>query len=245
MKKQYLLIPGFPPVSEYYKEWAAEIEAKYSDVCVEYADTDLFFSKKLNYVEYNEIAIKHYENVILKLFSTGPVTIIGHSTGGYFALRLLERNKQKIEKIVLICPYIGNSTMNFFKYAVVTYWIDRFLPLSQSVSLFINLFKKYFKYLNELSLREINVYFRFGFKQNTYFNKTKFNTKPFEGGHDKIIFYYVKDDTWCPESTIELLKSLSCQSRELPISHGFILNKNERAIMAQEIFGANIDNHDN
>lgn len=135
--------------------------------------------------------------------------------------------------------------MDFFKYAVVTYWIDRFLPLSQSVSLFINLFKKYFKYLNELSLREINVYFRFGFKQNTYFNKTKFNTKPFEGDQDKINFYYVKNDTWCPKSTIELIKSFSCQFQELPISHGFILHKNEREKMAQEIFDTNIDNFAN
>lgn len=45
MKKQYLLIPGFPPISKYYREWATEIEAKYSDAHVEYADTDLYFSK--------------------------------------------------------------------------------------------------------------------------------------------------------------------------------------------------------
>jgi pimeloyl-ACP methyl ester carboxylesterase len=232
MNKNYLLLPGFPAVASYYKRWAEEIKSKNTITQVLYAESDVLFSKKLDFKEYDQAMISHYENMFLSL--SGPITIIAHSTGGYFALKILERHPEKIEKVILICPYIGNSTVKFFKYASIPYFIDRLFPLSQTISLFISLFKRHFDNLNKLSTKELNVYFRFGFKQNTCFNKIPFDINKISKFKEKIFLYYIKNDKWCPSSTIELLKPIS-NSKQLSIAHDFIIYEDQRHRMIEEL----------
>lgn len=238
MKKSYLLLPGFPAIANYYKKWAKEIEMNYPKLQVIYAKSDVLFSKDLNFEEYNQAMISHYERILLKL-KNSKTTILAHSTGAYFALKLLEKHPEKIERIVLIHPYIGNSSVNIFKYANIAYTIDRFLPLSETTAAIINYLSTHLKDFKKVSKKDLNVYFRFGFKQNTYFNKILLDTRLISKYKDKILFFYTINDKWCTNKTIQLLKSIS-KSKKILLPHDFIIYKKQRNEMIKELKNSSV-----
>jgi pimeloyl-ACP methyl ester carboxylesterase len=111
VKKPHLLIPGNPAVAEHYRSWIREIESRHGCASVTYASSHVLFSRRLNYLEYEAAMRGHYEALLLGLGSEEKVTVLAHSAGAYFALRLLEAHPERIERVVVMFPYIGYSTI--------------------------------------------------------------------------------------------------------------------------------------
>lgn len=142
MKKTYLIIPGNPTVASYYQSWKKEIENWNKDADVMYANSYVLFDRKLDYVAYSLAMLGHYEKLLLELKSDDKVIILGHSIGGYFALKLLEKHPEKIEKVIVMFPYIGYSTLKSLKFIRPLYLIDQVFPLVEIIAMCKNLFEK-------------------------------------------------------------------------------------------------------
>ncbi len=232
--KTCILIPGNPAVASYYLDWIEEIKGTSPLLDVVYASSHVLFDKKLNYVEYDQAFRNYYENILLGLKPTQKVTIIAHSVGGYFALRMLEKLPDRVEKIIIMFPYIGYSTIASLRYIYLPYIIDRFFPLVEFISKFKNILMRRDKYVQEISSEELRANLRFGVKQCEYFNRTKFNVESVLKSINKINFIYTDNDRWCPSAAIELLQSVSHHQR-VDLPHDFITNKEARLRMIEKI----------
>ncbi len=234
IKRECLLIPGNPAIERDYKLWMQEIQDRNKDVHITYATSYVLFDKKLNYSEYNIAMRRHYEELFLQLHTAEKITIIAHSAGSYFACRLLEKHADRIEKIIIIFPYIGYSDFKILEYVSIPYVLDRFFPLVEILSHFKNLFKKWEKDILSISSKELVANLRFGLRQCRYFNKNKLDLAAISMNKQKMYFMYTKNDKWCPTKTIELLKPIS-HHKELTIPHDFIAQASTREKMTDEI----------
>lgn len=232
MKKTYLLIPGNPAVASYYYSWMDEIKSANPDIDITYATSYVLYSKKLNYVEYDLAMRKHYEDMFLALDASNKVTIIAHSVGSYFALRLLEKYPDKIEKVILAFPYIGYSSIKSLNFLPILYWIDRVLPLVEIISRFKRFFTVFGQDVHNISSTELTACLRFGVRQCVYFNDNKFDICMVASQKDKIHLIYTEGDRWCPIETIELLKPIS-KFQKVNIPHDFIVRDEYRQEMAK------------
>lgn len=88
--------------------------------------------------------------------------------------------------------------------------------------------------MRNISNKDLTACLRFGVRQCTYFNDYMFDTHIVSSYKDKVNFIYTKNDRWCPEKTIELLKPIS-KYKEVALPHDFILRKDERLQMIDEI----------
>lgn len=234
MKITHLLIPGNPAITNCYTKWVEEIKKSNDSVNILYDASPAFFNKNLNFEEYNKAMFGHYEKILLKLTLNDPIKLIAHSVGGYFALKLLEKYPEKIQDVLLIYPYIGNSTIRSLRFVGLFYTIDRLLPFTETLVKFKNLLETYYKDLKYVSKEELNTCLRFGLKQCTYFNIHIFDTTKISAYKEKIKFIYNTDDRWCPESTIELLKPIS-KFDIINLPHDFILKEDNRTKMTQAL----------
>jgi pimeloyl-ACP methyl ester carboxylesterase len=239
MKKQCMLIPGNPAVAEYYQEWIGEIEAANPDLEITYASSYVLFDKKLDYAQYDQALREYYGNILLGLSSIRSsseesagqqVTIFAHSAGAYFALRLLEKFPEKIEKVVILFPYIGYSKYFLMHFVYVPYIIDRFAPLVEFISKYKNILLARTRYIREISSEQLKANLRFGVRQCVYFNGTKFPTEEVAMSKDKIDFIYTEHDRWCPPVAINLLKKVSLPIK-VALPHDFITTKEHRLKM--------------
>ncbi len=232
MRQTCLLIPGNPAIERHYRSWIKEIETQ-RQVEISYATSYVSFSRRLDPVEYDKAMCEHYESLLLQLSSSDKITVIGHSVGGYFALRLLERYPGKIEKVIILFPYIGYSTIKWLRYIWPLYFIDRFFPLAEIVSSGKNFFRKWYQDTEGISNQELTACLRFGVRQCAYFNKHAFDTRSVSLNKEKIYFVYRENDPWCPKETIELLKPIS-NYKEVHLPHDFIERDNQRIKMIEE-----------
>ncbi len=227
MNKKYFVIPGNPAVAGEYISWIDEIKKEKPDLDVSYATSYVIFDRKLNYKKYHDEMIHHYEQTICKPDNPEKIILISHSAGSYFALRLLEKYPEKIEKIIILFPYIGYSTIKLLNFVYIPYYIDRLLPLSETVSACKNILKLWYKDIVNISKTELTANLRFGVRQCTYFIKNKFDIEKIKGYKDRIFFLYAKEDKWCPEQTINLMNPV-CTHQETLVPHDFIVSKEHR-----------------
>lgn len=245
MKKPCMLIPGNPAVAEYYQEWIGEIEAAHPDLAVTYASSYVLFDKKLDYAQYDQALRDYYGNILLSLNGEGKdagdgqanqkVTIFAHSAGAYFALRLLEKFPEHVEKVVIMFPYIGYSKYFLLRFVYLPYIVDKFSPLVEFLSKHKALLLGWVDHIERITSDQLKANLRFGVRQCVYFNRTKFPTEAVAAYKDKIDFIYVEGDRWCPPVAIDLLKKVSLPVK-VDLPHDFITTKENRLKMI-EILG--------
>lgn len=233
MKKNGMLIPGNPAISSYYQKWIEEIELANPLLNITYASSYVLFSKKLNYIQYDQALREYYGKILLELSKEDKVTLIGHSAGSYFVLRLLEQFPERIEKVILLFPYIGYSKYNLLNFVYLPYVLDKFLPLVEVISKYKNILLRYEKDIQNISSEQLKANLRFGVRQCVYFIDKKFPVEAIAYLKDKVNLIYAKNDKWCPPKSIELLKKVSKQYREVDLPHGFISNELNRLKMIE------------
>jgi pimeloyl-ACP methyl ester carboxylesterase len=230
MKKKCLLIPGNPAVASYYLSWINEIENQNKNIEIAYSTSYVVFDRKLSGSEYAKAIIEHHEKSLLALPSSEKITIIGHCIGGYIALKLLEKYPERIEKIIILFPYIGYSEIPSLRFIRPFNFVDRHFPLVEILARYKNVFQKWKKEVVNIPKNELIEYLRFGLRQCTYFTTYKFDPTPLSLQKDKIHFLYIQNDEWCPSTTIELLKPIS-HPQQVAIPHDFIVDKDQRQKM--------------
>lgn len=233
MNTDYLLIPGNPAVESYYTSWIDEIKKRNKDMNIRYATSHVMFSRKLNYLEYENAMFAHYEKILAES-PAEKTTLIAHSAGSYFALRLLEKYPEKISKVIIIFPYIGYSTIKSLNFVEVPYVIDRLFPLAETIAFCKNIIGTWDEHARNISKKELAANLRFGVRQCAYFNRYKFDTNKVLKYKDRIHFIYTEPDKWCPPVAVNLLKQVS-DFKEVQIPHDFISSIENRSKMTEVV----------
>ena len=233
--KTCLLIPGNPAIESQYRAWMQEIEHRHPSIHIVYASSYVLFSRRLNYLEYDQAMTAHYEHIFLGLDASEKIILLVHSVGAYFAFRLLEKYPDKIKKVIVLFPYLGHSHIPLLKLISIPYWIDRFFPLAEIVSACTQLFRGKCKdSTSNISTKELTACLRFGVRQCMYFSKYIFDIQSISQYAHNIQFIYTDNDKWCPEETIGPLKSFSKSTKTI-LPHDFIQIPKYRLAMIEEL----------
>jgi pimeloyl-ACP methyl ester carboxylesterase len=228
------LLPGNPAVADHYRDWMREIESAHPEVAMSYSTSYTLFPRRLGDTAYERAVRAHHEATLLSLGAEGPVDIIAHSVGSYFALRLLESHPERVRRVTIIFPYLGKSNIWWMRFIWIPYALDRFVPLAEAVSWCKRLFQLRDPEARNISRRELVACLRFGVRQCEYFRRCAFDFGGVAPFREKIRFLYTEPDRWCPPETVEALKPISAH-RRVSIPHDFIVSPTHRAKMIQEL----------
>jgi predicted alpha/beta hydrolase family esterase len=231
----YLLIPGNPPAVHFYEEWKNEIELSQKDFIARVSSYGPLtkhhsISSKLDeMINHHHEQLEKFHQQVFK-----PVTIIGHSLGGFVALKLLEKSPAMVKEVILLHPFLRQpdlkgrfilkivatlSNIDFIpktlvKNRNVLEWFSRELPFVTNEEMYLSFEIAHFE--SKSIMKDISPI------SFTHIDKTK------------IKMFYCDKDIWCPMRVVNELRS-QIHSTECLEPHGFITEKKHRESLWQKI----------
>lgn len=235
----YFLIPGNPPATHFYKLWGEEIRSLSPQAMVKVChyptlarthDSATFMADVLAY--HRQQLTRFYEEC------RGPITLLGHSLGGYFSLKLLEESVDIINQTILLHPFLRMPQKKgqfILKMAGALQGQDGFqTALIKNRRLLEMLF-------NDLSfITEVEIKNTFQIAKHEWNIIGTDQSPPFiqHEHREKVQIFYHPRDIWCSPSVV---KSLRDQVSLLPCTepHGFITSQKHRETLLRKILNAN------
>ena len=226
---RYLLIPGNPPAAHFYKLWGQEISSIQPGAEVRVSPyPNLPHSINSPTEISNQILASHTANLLdFYKEQDAPITLIGHSLGGYYALKILEESSHMVEDAILLHPFLR-----------APHWRGKALLKSvrtmHSSALLKSLILKSRKYLEVFSSELPNVTdeelfstFLICRMEDDTISKDNQPVVIKPNLKDKLKVFYAKNDTWCSPAVISDLKS-QVYTSQCSEPHGFITDKTHR-----------------
>ncbi|MCH9755833.1 MAG: alpha/beta hydrolase [Gammaproteobacteria bacterium] len=228
-KTKIMIIPGNPPASYFYEAWKKELEhITNNEVIIEYYPS---FEKITCSLEYLKEVERFYSK---KITAHEKIILIGHSVGGYIALKILEKYHRSIEHCVLLFPFLHSprfrgklvlgalNQLNKRKYLKT-----RLTGLSRSL-----------RWLDEdiqrLTQNEITSGLNFASHEHKTIGRKK-NIDINPTLHPKMTLYYTDKDTWCSKKVVKSLHP-ELNTEWVDVKHHFVTSKAERTIINNRLF---------
>lgn len=231
----YFLIPGNPPAVHFYEKWSEEIRSlnsanqaivsPYPEVKPE-PDSQAAMEKM---TRTHLFQLEAFHDIV-----KGPVVIIGHSLGSYFALELLRKKPELVQKVFLVFPFLRKPGMGG----------RAVLEVASVVSMSANLQKFILEYRRLLHplVPELSFVTDEELKKAAVIARHEARTIALDCGplildpdqKSKIMIFHTKNDWWCGVKFIskvpEGIKTLEC-----PEPHNFAGNRGYREKIFQRI----------
>ncbi len=224
--KKIVIIPGNPPASHFYERWKKEIELiTNQNVIIDYYPS---FAETTCSATY----LKKIENFYAQSIRRHKrITLIGHSIGGYIALKLLEQYHENIEQCALLFPFLHSPGKKAKCILVALHHLSNKLWLKKP---FITSLGWFYPNIRKLIPNEITSGLALAYHEHKTIGQEKsIHISPHL--HPKITLYYTHHDTWCSK---KVLKSLHPQLRTelINVTHDFVTTKVQRTIVNSCIF---------
>jgi pimeloyl-ACP methyl ester carboxylesterase len=227
----YFFLPGNPPATHFYEVWGSEVRerspqsrtavAKYPLV-EGYGDSQKYFEHLAQNVATQFLEFRER--------GPGPAALVGHSLGGYLALKILQAMPEEIDACYLFHPFLRQPEArgrvllklahDLRRLSSLEKWLMRAKPL---VSLFL-------PEARHLSSEEIHVFTQLAYHEHLSIAQDL--TAPLIP-HDlqkKLHVYSTNGDTWCPPESISLLGT-ELRHVNGPASHNFVVKQAERDLV--------------
>ncbi len=230
------IIPGNPPALHFYELWAEEIKKEYKASSV-YISPYPFLPNREDSLDYlNQVAAIHRENLVtFQKKAQAQVTVIGHSLGGWMALRLLENHPDLIENCLLLYPFLRRPSL---KGRIVLRSMRQIVRLSFLKEALLKHRKKLERVFDELPYvtdQELRTSLLLIDHEYTVIGRYSGPLEIPQHLSNKLHMLYCDRDKWCPTPTIRALQT-SISSEKTEARHGFITSKEERAIVLKTLF---------
>lgn len=228
----YILIPGNPSASFYYLKWIEELQLIYPDARFSYMPPPPL-KRNITSDESFEYILASFEFELAK-FAEDDVSlcILGHSIGGFFAKKLLERQLVAIDQVILLFPFLGDLHFSTKIVLNCVNWLYYCEILSKQFIKHKNLFKFLSPEIKNITAAELESSLNLAKHEHDFF-KCKIEDISITLV-DKIKVIVTKNDRWCCESTIKRLKTV-LRPIEIESKHDYILLAVERNKVAQHI----------
>jgi thioesterase domain-containing protein len=231
----YFLIPGNPPAVQFYQLWGEEI--------IQHSTHAKFMVSQYPLLDQMSDSSKAMDLVFLehlrqfRIFSEevrSPVTIIGHSLGAHFALKMLEEQGESIDHIVLIHPFLKKPDLKGLLILKAAGAIHTYSRLQSGI--LKN--RKYLEFFSEdlLSVTDDEILKSFHLARHESQTIAK-NLETIEinpQDQKKICVFFTKNDIWCGEKTVKELRNL-VKVIECEEPHGFVIDGKHRKSLYQKI----------
>ncbi len=225
----YFIVPGNPPAVHFYKLWAEEIISEHPSAVVTVSRYPALLPSNDSVSAMNTILDSHLSQ--LQAFQEkvkSPVTLIGHSLGGYFALELHKQAPPEwISRSILLHPFLGPPTLR----GKLILKLVKLPTHSKKIQSAIVKIRKKLELISSdlahLTDEEILKTFQLAKHEERVIGKRE---SPVDIPLDiraKINAYYTKNDTWCSPDLINNLKA-QIEVNECHEPHDFITNENHR-----------------
>lgn len=224
-----IVIPGNPPASYFYEAWKQELKhITHNDVLIDYYPSFNHITCSQEYLEKIEDFyaehIKNHDKIIL----------IGHSIGGHFALKLLEKYPDKIEHCVLLFPFLHSPGLKGKLMLSALHQINKRAFLKARRFKMLKLLSYLDQDINKLNIHEIDSSLSFAFHEHkTMARKKNIHINP--DIFKKITLYYTDKDTWCSQKVVNNLHP-KIHTQFTDINHNFVTSREQRQKMTQSIF---------
>lgn len=232
----FFIIPGNPPAAYFYELWKQEILEKFPQAQVHVSRyPELHFNHDSTSV-IDSVANTHLSQ--LESFyekAKGPITIVGHSLGGYFSMRLAEKIDETIIKhIVLIHPFLRSPTLkgkNILR-------VMSFFHEKQFIHRFTVKNRKYLERLSKdlphVTDAELITCFQLAGHEHWLIAPDNSPLKVPSKWQKKASLFYTDNDTWCSPQVIASLKNqIATHKRHEP--HGFVTERRHRDSLFEQI----------
>jgi surfactin synthase thioesterase subunit len=227
----YFILPGNPPALYFYELWANEIKKSRPDASImisQYPEIRNSDSASAMCVVHDahQVKLKDYYNK-----TNRPVTLIGHSLGAYFALKLLESSLEMIERVILIHPFLrapalqGKVILNTLK--TIQHFHKPILRMRKSLECLA-------PNLSYVTDDEILKSFQLAHHESRTIAKDNSSVHIRPELRSKISVFYTDKDLWCSSKVIEELRKQVAVS-ECHEPHDFIIDSKYRQEMYQRI----------
>jgi len=231
---KYFIIPGNPSAKYYYQKWVNELQEEY---IFDEFKTVMYplFSNELSPEEYFESMISFYEKEIKSYAQNSEINIIGHSIGGYMALKALERCPELIKKCIMVFPFMGNPAPVGKGMLRLTSILenskcgfDFFMNRVESLKFFIPPIKF-------VERDEFKAGIRLGHFERLYFAKK--NALPVIDPKlkSKVVMYYNSNDNWCTPLTVNAMVTEKIKTEHVKAKHDFIVSASHRKTLTSII----------
>lgn len=231
----YFLIPGNPPAVSFYKLWQDEIKAKHPFAQIRVAHYPKLQRTRNSHQAMNEILSSHLDQ--LNDFHreiTAPITIIGHSLGGNFALKLLDVADDKIHQSILIHPFLRMPKKKGQLILKTVAALHEFQPLQKMLVTNRKILEYFSDELPHVSDEEMGNSFHIAKHESVIISPDQSPVKIDHAHRDKVLVFYHNKDTWCTPIVINQLRG-QVALHECSEPHGFITNQKERQTLFDKI----------
>ena len=236
----YLLIPGNPPAVHFYELWKSEIESTNKDILIQVSPYGDILNGNDSFVQELEILSHHQKQLEKFQKNIGkPVTLLGHSLGGFVALKLFEKCPDLIKEVILLHPFLRQPEV---KGRLILKTVAALSKIDLIPKTLINnrhVLERFSTELPFVSNDEMKLSFKIAHYESESILKDQ---SPIHFDHldkSKIKVYYHSQDIWCPSNVMAQLKD-QIHSIECLEPHGFITEKKYRESLWRKISGENL-----
>ncbi len=231
----YLLIPGNPPAVYFYQLWQREILQQQANSQVKVSPYPQLSPMADSARAMGIVTAAHAQQLEQFYFDTKqPITIIGHSLGGYFALKLLEQQSDLIEKVILIHPFLRKPDL---RGQIILKTAKSFYH-SKNLQRLVLKSRKWIEYLSSdlplVSNEELLNSFQLVQHENAVIASDDSSVYIDPKFRDKVQVFYTQQDSWCqPKVVTELQAQAAVICCAEP--HGFITEEKHRRSLFKKI----------
>ncbi len=229
------IIPGNPPALYFYELWAKEIKQEHPGcaVCLSPYPRLPLSGDASKYL--NDVADMHGEKLGIFQRAVGQnVTIIGHSLGGWMALRLLEKHNAIIENCLLLYPFLRRPSLKGRTILRLLYHFRQISSMENRLLKKRGVLEKVFKDLKHVTDQELRASLILAHQEHQTISRYKGPINIEKSLRGKLHVIYCDRDTWCPSRTVnEIKQSISCEKTNT--THGFITSAEERKVVLKAL----------
>jgi hypothetical protein len=231
----YFLIPGNPPAVQFYQQWGEEITQQSTHATFKVSHYPLLDQMSDSSKAMDLVLSEHRKQ--FKLFSEevrSPVTIIGHSLGAHFALKLLEEQGVSIDHIVLIHPFLKKPDLKGLLILKAAGTLHSFSRLQSGILKNRKHLEFFSKDLISVTNEEILKSFHLARHESQTIGKNLKTIEIHPHNLNKICVFFTKNDIWCGDRTVKELRNL-VKVIECEEPHGFVTDVKHRKSLYHKI----------
>jgi hypothetical protein len=234
----YFIIPGNPPAVHFYELWGKEMIARAPAAKVRVSHYPKLIKNLDSEKAMDQVFTAHLEQLINFYDETkSPITIIGHSLGGNFGLRILNEDMNDIvKKAILIHPFLKQPN----KLGQVILKAATLFHQSDVLQTGLIKNRKFLHFLSDdlphVTNEEIEKAFHLAKHESITIGTDRSPIHIHHEKKDKVSVYHKRGDIWCPAGAVaelrEHVKIFECSE-----PHNFVTAERHRHSLFTKILG--------
>lgn len=229
----YLLLPGNPPAVYFYETWKRDILRALPNARIEVSPYPLASAVRNASVAMDQIFATHHQRLRTLHDEAGePVTVIGHSLGGHFALRLLQAHPTLVAQAILIHPFLRIPSP---RGRLILNTVRAIGPFKRKLIHSRAFLERFFPDLVHITNDELGNGIQIVGHEHATIGRDRSPLVIAPELRAKVRAFYCPGDSWCPPAVVAALKS-QVATRECAEPHDFVTKAHYRQSMLEKIF---------